>query len=49
MKERDRNTIEFLGTWQQLHNLGLKPLEFDRFGARQGCAALRCRPRSLRW
>ena len=28
---RNRNTIEFLGIWEQLYNPGFKPLEFDRF------------------
>ena len=28
---RNRNTIEFLGIWEQLNNLGFKPVEFDGF------------------
>lgn len=28
---RSRNTIEFLGTWEKLHNSDFKPVEFDRF------------------
>jgi hypothetical protein len=28
---RNRNTIEFLGIWEQLHNPDFKPLEFERF------------------
>lgn len=28
---RNRNTIEFLGIWEQLHNPGFKPVEFDGF------------------
>ena len=29
---RNRNTIEFLGIWEQIYNPAFKPLEFDRFG-----------------
>ena len=28
---RLRNTIEYLGLWEQLHNPNFKPIEFDRF------------------
>ena len=28
---RNRNTIEFLGIWEQLHNPDFKPVEFDGF------------------
>ena len=28
---RNRNTIEFLGIWEQLNNPEFKPVEFDRF------------------
>ena len=28
---RNRSTIEYLGLWEQLHNLDFKPIEFDRF------------------
>ena len=28
---RDRETLEFLGLWEELHNPGFKPIEFDRF------------------
>lgn len=28
---RNRNTLEFLGLWEQLHNSDFKPIEFDRF------------------
>ncbi|MCM2341411.1 KilA-N domain-containing protein [Rhodoferax sp.] len=28
---RNRNTIEFLGIWEQLYNVNFKPIEFDRF------------------
>jgi hypothetical protein len=30
---RNRNTIEFLGIWETLHNADFKPLEFEGFGA----------------
>ena len=33
---RNRNTIEFLGIWEQLNNLGFKPLEFDGFRKKAG-------------
>jgi hypothetical protein len=26
---RNRNTIEFLGIWEKLHNHGFNPVEFD--------------------
>ena len=32
---RNRNTIEFLGIWEQLYNPSFKPIEFDRFRARR--------------
>lgn len=28
---RNRNTIEFLGIWEQLNNPGFNPVEFDGF------------------
>lgn len=33
---RNKNTVEFLGIWEQLNNPDFKPLEFDRFHARAG-------------
>ena len=36
MKERNGNTIEFLGIWQQPYNPRSKPLEFDRFRGQAG-------------
>jgi hypothetical protein len=33
---RNRNTIEFLGIWEQLHNPSFKPLEFERFKSDAG-------------
>ena len=28
---RNRNTVEFLGVWERLHNADFKPLEFEGF------------------
>ncbi len=28
---RNRNTVEFLGIWEQIHNAGFKGLEFETF------------------
>ncbi len=28
---RNRNTIEFLGIWEQIHNTHFNPLEFEGF------------------
>ena len=33
---RNRNTVEFLGIWEQIHNPAFKPLEFERFRAEAG-------------
>ncbi len=33
---RNRNTIEFLGIWEQLNNPEFKPLEFEGFRKRSG-------------
>jgi len=33
---RNRNTIEFLGIWEQLYNPAFKPLEFERFKSEAG-------------
>jgi hypothetical protein len=33
---RNRNTVEFLGIWEQLHNPTFKPLEFERFRSQAG-------------
>jgi len=33
---RNRNTIEFLGIWEQLYNPVFKPLEFERFRNQAG-------------
>jgi hypothetical protein len=33
---RNRNTVEFLGIWETIHNPAFKPLEFERFRAEAG-------------
>jgi len=33
---RNRNTLEFLGIWEQLHNPTFNPLEFERFRSEAG-------------
>ena len=33
---RDRETLEFLGLWEKLHNPEFKPIEFDRFKQEAG-------------
>jgi hypothetical protein len=33
---RNRNTVEFLGIWEQIHNPDFKPLEFERFRSEAG-------------
>ena len=33
---RDRETIEFLGLWEELHNPNFKPIEIDRFKSKAG-------------
>ncbi len=33
---RNRNTVEFIGVWEQLHNPNFKGLEFDTFKKQAG-------------
>jgi hypothetical protein len=33
---RNRNTVEFLGVWERLHNVDFNPLEFEGFRNRAG-------------
>ena len=33
---RNRNTLEFLGTWEQIYNPGFKVVEFDHFKQEAG-------------
>ena len=37
---RNRNTIEFLGTWERLNNDNFKPLEFEGFKKQSGTKQL---------
>lgn len=42
---RNRDTIEFLGIWERLHNPNFKPLEFEGFRSRAGTNAFVLTPR----
>lgn len=42
---RNRNTIEFLGVWERLHNVDFKPLEFEGFRNRAGLNSFVLTPR----
>jgi hypothetical protein len=42
---RNRNTVEFLGTWERLNNLSFKPLEFEGFKTRAGLNSFVLTPR----
>lgn len=42
---RNRNTIEFLGIWEQIYNPTFKPLEFDRFRAQAGLNSFALSPK----
>ena len=33
---RNRNTIEFLGVWERIHNSHFNPIEFDGFRKKAG-------------
>jgi hypothetical protein len=41
---RGKDTIEFLGLWEQLHNTNFKPIEFDRFRKEAGYNAFTLSP-----
>jgi hypothetical protein len=41
---RGKDTIEFLGLWEQLHNPNFKPIEFDRFRKEAGYNAFTLSP-----
>ena len=41
---RGKDTIEFLGLWEQLHNKDFKPIEFDRFKKEAGYNAFTLSP-----
>ena len=42
---RNRNTIEFLGIWEQLHNPDFKPVEFDGFKKQAGLNSFTLTPK----
>ena len=42
---RNRNSIEFLGVWERLHNADFKPLEFEGFRNRAGLNSFVLTPR----
>lgn len=42
---RNRNTIEFLGIWEQLNNPGFNPVEFDGFRKQAGLNSFTLTPR----
>jgi len=44
---RNRNTIEFLGTWEMLHNSVFKGVEFDTFLHEAGANRFNMTPRKL--
>ncbi|MDO4198743.1 MAG: KilA-N domain-containing protein [Erysipelotrichaceae bacterium] len=41
---RNRDTLEFLGLWESLHNPGFKPLEFEGFRSQAGLNAFTMSP-----
>ncbi|AGA68906.1 KilA-N domain-containing protein [Desulfitobacterium dichloroeliminans LMG P-21439] len=41
---RGKDTVEFLGLWEQLHNPNFKPIEFDRFRKEAGYNAFTLSP-----
>jgi len=42
---RNRNTIEFLGIWEQLNNPDFKPIEFDGFRKQSGLNSFTLTPK----
>jgi len=44
---RNRNTIEFLGIWEQIHDPNFKGVEFDTFKSEAGLNSFRLTPK--RW
>lgn len=42
---RNRNTVEFLGIWEQVYNPDFKPVEFDRFRAQAGLNSFALSPK----
>lgn len=46
---RNRDTIEFLGLWEQLNNPEFKPVEFDGFKTQAGSNAFTMSPKKLNY
>jgi len=46
---RNRNTIEFLGIWEQLNNPNFKPVEFDGFKKEAGLNSFTLTPQQTRF
>lgn len=44
---RNRNTLEFLGIWEQIHNPEFKGVEFDTFKKEAGLNSFRLTPKKL--
>lgn len=42
---RNRNTIEFLGIWEQIYNPGFKPIEFEGFKKQAGLNSFTLSPK----
>jgi hypothetical protein len=42
---RNRNTVEFLGIWEQIYNSAFKPIEFDRFKNQAGLNSFALSPK----
>ena len=42
---RNRNTVEFIGLWETLHNPHFKPVEFDTFRKQAGLNNFNLTPR----
>ena len=42
---RNRNTVEFLGIWEQIHNPNFKPVEFDGFRKEAGLNSFTLTPK----
>ena len=44
---RNRNTIEYLGIWEQLYNPDFKPTEFEGFRMQAGLNAFTLSPKKM--
>jgi len=42
---RNRNTVEFLGIWEQINNPAFKPVEFERFRGQAGLNSFSLSPK----